>query len=335
MTWSSSFLQRWNSSHHHGHRDHSQRVRHRNGYGGGIGHYKPQGGSAWGPTPGASFSYNQSPQGNTGPNQPGTNPRPPAQGQNPFQAPRWANLENNLPLPQGYQRRHAMPTSVSSTITSLLYQSRQNPMDVWASQMQGGSQPRSTNQSYQGGTSHASYGGAQTQNTRYPTAPRPTPSGGTGSGAPPLMSQSSYDALRLADAYFSPKRLELAYQLGDMETDMQRLAVNLGRQIDDPILQAKLYKEAMKGVRTLDSDQNSFAIQMLEQRRKEEVANTQFYDQLSLEQDKMQQQDDQFYANLEQQRRQVNLQAYQTYNNPQLRQGSYGGSYQQGGMVYR
>lgn len=133
-----------------------------------------------------------------------------------------------------------------------------------------------------------------------------------------MMSQSSFDALRLADAYFAPKRLELAYQLGDMETDMKRLAVNLGRQIDDPILQAKLYKEAMKQVRTLDSDQNSFALQMLEQRRKEEVQNRQFYDQLALEADKVQQQDDQFYASLSLQRQQVNLQARQV--NAQLAQ---------------
>lgn len=125
------------------------------------------------------------------------------------------------------------------------------------------------------------------------------------------MSNSAIDALRLADAYFAPKRLELAYQLGDMETDMKRLAVNLGRQVDDPVLQAKLYKEAMKSIRTLDSDQNSFAIQMLEQRRKEEIQNRQFYDQLALEKSKMQQQDDQFYASLELQRRQVNLQSQQ------------------------
>src|SRR5688572_33172581 len=89
------------------------------------------------------------------------------------------------------------------------------------------------------------------------------------------MRQASYDALQLADAYFAPKRLELAYQLGDMETDMRRLAVNLGRQVDDPILQAKLYKEAMKQVRVVESDQNSFAIQMLEQRRKEQIQNNQ------------------------------------------------------------
>jgi hypothetical protein len=205
-----------------------------------------------------------------------------------------------------------MPTSISSTITQELYQSRQDPLDVWGSIFgrQGGS--RSSNQSFSGGTGVGSFSGSGGRDNRGTGA-----AGGQGS-QDSMMSQSSFDALRLADAYFAPKRLELAYQLGDMETDMKRLAVNLGRQIDDPILQAKLYKEAMKQVRTLDSDQNSFALQMLEQRRKEEVQNRQFYDQLALEADKVQQQDDQFYASLSLQRQQVNLQARQV--NAQLAQ---------------
>jgi len=122
--------------------------------------------------------------------------------------------------------------------------------------------------------------------------------GGMGYGS---MSQSTTDALSLADAYFAPKRLNLAYQLGDMETDMRRLAVNLGRQVDDPILQAKLYKEAMMNVRTLDSEQNQFAINMTEQRRKEDIQNQQFYAQLDMEYQKMEQQSEQFYDQLDQQ----------------------------------
>ena len=129
----------------------------------------------------------------------------------------------------------------------------------------------------------------------------------TTGGGSSAMTQSAMDALSLADAYFSPKRLELAYELGDMETDMRRLAVNLGRQVDDPILQAKLYKEAMRSVRTLDSEQNSFALQMVESRRKEEIQNKQFYDQLALEERKTALQDEQFYASLALQRKKLSL----------------------------
>ena len=326
MGMGGGFLQRWydanaprgsrygstNPRHMYGtDHDRSQRVRRHNGYGGGIGDYRPKGGPEWKPTPGAGFSYQGNPQPpgqpSGQPNQSGGNQ---SQSSNPFQAGYYSNLENGLPLPQGWQTPWSMPTSVSSLITNLLYTSRQDPLDVWGSVM-GGS--RSSNKTYSGGTSYGSYGGQSGYDNR-----------GTGYGSSSanssnsLMSQSSYDALALADAYFAPKRLELAYQLGDMETDMKRLAVNLGRQIDDPILQAKLYKEAMKSVRTLDADQNSFALQMLEQRRKEEVQNQQFYAQLALEADKMQQQDDQFYASLELQRRQVSLQARQV--NAQLSQ---------------
>lgn len=97
------------------------------------------------------------------------------------------------------------------------------------------------------------------------------------------MAQSTMESMALANAYFAPQRMELAYELGDMETDMRRLAVNLGRQVDDPVLQAKLYKESMRAVRTLDVQQNTFAFQMAEQRRKEELQNFQFYDQLAQE----------------------------------------------------
>lgn len=288
--------------------DDSRRVHRENGYGGGVGAYKPQGGSLFSGN-GSSFQYNKPP---TAPKP----PQPPGQGQPPQQGggqqqggggvPYFSNLENNLPLPQGWQRQYAQPTSISSTITSLLYQSRRDPADVWGSLLGGN---RTQNQSYGGGTSYGGYQGSSTTDNRGTGA-----SGGSSSSSSSSsgsMMQSTYDALQLADAYFAPKRLELAYQLGDMETDMKRLAVNLGRQVDDPILQAKLYKEAMKGVRTLDSDQNSFALQMVEQRRKEDTQNKQFYDQLNLEMDKMKQQDDQFYASLELQRRQVNLQAQQ------------------------
>lgn len=298
----SSFM--YNTSH-----DNSRRVHRQNGYGGGVGNYKPQGGALFSGN-GSSFQYNKPSQpAPQTPAPPGQGGNIPGQGSNPFQTPRYANLENNLPLPQGWQRPFAQPTSISSTITSLLYQSRRDPNDVWGSLL-GGS--RSTNQGYSGGTSGGSMGGSGSDNrgtggSGFGGSSSSSSSSSSGSS----MQQSTYDALQLADAYFAPKRLELAYQLGDMETDMRRLAVNLGRQVDDPILQAKLYKEAMKGVRTLDSDQNSFALQMVEQRRKEETQNKQFYDQLNLEMDKMQQQDDQFYASLELQRRQVNLQAQQ------------------------
>lgn len=95
------------------------------------------------------------------------------------------------------------------------------------------------------------------------------------------ITSSTMQAMALANAYFAPQRMELAYELGDMETDMRRLSVNLGRQVDDPVLQAKLYKEGMRAVRTMDTQQNTFAFQMAEQRRKEEVQNYQFYDQMA------------------------------------------------------
>lgn len=111
------------------------------------------------------------------------------------------------------------------------------------------------------------------------------------------MAQSTMEAMSLANAYFSPQRMELAYQLGDMETDMRRLAVNLGRQVDDPILQAKLYKDAQRAVRTLDVQQNTFAYQMAEQRRREDTQNFQFYDQLAQEELRLRMANEQFNRN--------------------------------------
>lgn len=137
----------------------------------------------------------------------------------------------------------------------------------------------------------------------------------------PNVPSYTRDALMLADAYFSPKRLELAYELEQMDTDMRRLSVNMGRQIDDPILQAKLYKEAMRQTRTLDNEQNVFALQMVDQRRKEEMANRQFYDQLALEADKVRASSQQFFANLNLQRGQVELANQQFYAGLGLQRG--------------
>ncbi len=108
------------------------------------------------------------------------------------------------------------------------------------------------------------------------------------------MAAATMEAMALANAYFAPQRMELAYQLGDMETDMRRLAVNLGRQVDDPVLQAKLYKEGMRAVRTLDVQQNSMAFQMAEGRRQEELRNFQFYDQLAQNEYQLRIQDEQW-----------------------------------------
>ncbi len=129
------------------------------------------------------------------------------------------------------------------------------------------------------------------------------------------MAQSTMEAMNLANAYFAPQRMELAYELGDMETDMRRLAVNLGRQTDDPVLQAKMYKEAMRATRTLDVQQNTFAFQMAEQRRKEELQNYQFYDQLGQEEARLKLQNRQFIDQLELQRRYYNLQNWNVVNN--------------------
>lgn len=134
------------------------------------------------------------------------------------------------------------------------------------------------------------------------------------------MGQATMEALSLANAYFAPQRMELAYELGDMETDMRRLAVNLGRQTDDPVLQAKLYKEAMRATRTLDVQQNTFAFQMSEQRRREELQNFQFYDQLAQEEAKLKLQNRQFYDELEIRRRYFNLDATRVENDLRLRQ---------------
>jgi hypothetical protein len=112
---------------------------------------------------------------------------------------------------------------------------------------------------------------------------------------PAHLGRAAMESMALANAYFAPQRLELARELGDMETDMRRLAVNLGRQTDDPVLQAKLYKDAMHATRTLDIQQNTFAFQMSEQRRKEELANFQFYDQLAQEEYRLRLANAQFY----------------------------------------
>jgi hypothetical protein len=113
------------------------------------------------------------------------------------------------------------------------------------------------------------------------------------------MTQSTMEAMALANAYFAPQRMELAYQLGDMETDMRRLAVNLGRQVDDPVLQAKLYKEGMKAVRTMDIQQNTLAFQMSEQRRREELQNFQFYDSMAQQEYNLRLQNQQFMQKME------------------------------------
>ncbi len=112
------------------------------------------------------------------------------------------------------------------------------------------------------------------------------------------MAQAQMEAMGLANQYFAPQRMELAYELGDMETDMRRLAANLGRQVDDPTLQAKLYKEAMRSVRTLDVQQNTLALQMADQRRKEELQNFQYYDALSQQEYQLRWANQQFYDNL-------------------------------------
>ena len=112
------------------------------------------------------------------------------------------------------------------------------------------------------------------------------------------MANAQMEAMQLANQYFAPQRMELAYELGDMETDMRRLAVNLGRQVDDPTLQAKLYKEAMRAVRTLDVQQNTLALQMADQRRKEELQNWQYYDALGQEEWKLALANRQFYEDL-------------------------------------
>lgn len=112
------------------------------------------------------------------------------------------------------------------------------------------------------------------------------------------MSQATMEAMQLANQYFAPQRMELAYELGDMETDMRRLAANLGRQTDDPTLQAKLYKEAMRAVRTMDVQQNTLALQMADQRRREELQNFQYYDALSQEEYKLRLANRQFYEDL-------------------------------------
>ncbi len=121
------------------------------------------------------------------------------------------------------------------------------------------------------------------------------------------MGQATMEAMSLANAYFAPQRAELAYELGDMETDMRRLAVNLGRQVDDPVLQAKLYKEASRATRTLDIQQNTFAFQMADARRKEELQNWQFYDQMAQQEHQLRLANKQFYKTLDLQYSQYNL----------------------------
>lgn len=133
---------------------------------------------------------------------------------------------------------------------------------------------------------------------------------------PQYMADATLQAMSLANAYFAPQRMELAYELGDMETDMRRLAVNLGRQVDDPVLQAKLYKEAMRATRTLDVQQNTFAFQMAEQRRREELQNFQFYDQLGQEEYRLRLANRQFYERLELDRRYYNLQNWNVQHPP-------------------
>lgn len=314
------FLQRWSNATRGPRRQQffPQPNQRRNGVSSQIGNLP----GSWGQ--GGSFSNNPSPRPpSPQPPAPTSQPvaPPPSWGPNngQSQVPYASNLENNLPLAQGSQRPFANPTSISSMITSLLYQSRQDPQDYWSNIFGIG---RSSNQTYSGGTSggtsspYGNYSGGQPQTNqdRYPQGVNPWGYGeGSnygdmgGASQQSIMSQSATQALQLSDAYFAPKRLELAYQLGDMETDMQRLAVNLGRQVDDPVLQAKLYKEAMQQVRTMDSDQNSFALQMTDQKSKEALQNQQFYDQLALEERKTQLQDDQFYASLKLQNKQLNM----------------------------
>lgn len=128
------------------------------------------------------------------------------------------------------------------------------------------------------------------------------------------LAQSTMEAMALANAYFAPQRLEMAYQLGEMETDMRRLAANLGREGDDPTLQAMLYKESMRAVRALDVQQNTMAFQMSDARRREEIQNFQFYDQLAQQEAQLKLANRQFYENLDLQKRYYNLQNYQVSN---------------------
>ena len=137
---------------------------------------------------------------------------------------------------------------------------------------------------------------------------------------PNSLAQGQMEAMALANAYFAPQRAELAYELGDMETDMRRLAVNLGRQVDDPVLQAKLYKEASRAVRTLDIQQNTFAFQMAESRRKEDIANWQFYDQLAAQEAQLKLANRQFYEKLELDKRYYNLQNWNAQQNANMMQ---------------
>jgi hypothetical protein len=322
-----------------------------------------------------------------------------------------SNTENNLALPQGSQTSTALPSSISSTITGLLYQSRQKPANYWGNFFSGGwnQDPRATPWQAPGQTPapntpatpakptgattgrYTTGGTIKLKDGKYytvlgytsnipsgfenkktytvkgsdgksyrvtlgpnngktnvtPPKPESASKGSTGKDAnSPGMQQPGFgysggigmtgqapiyggmpmqghtmQALQVADAYFSPKRLELAYELEQMDTDMRRLAVNLGRQIDDPILQAKLYKEAMKQTRTLDNDQSVFALQMVEQRRKEEMANRQFYDQLGLEADKVRAASQQFFASLNMTRGQTELANQQFYAGLGLQMG--------------
>lgn len=128
------------------------------------------------------------------------------------------------------------------------------------------------------------------------------------------MGKATMEAMAMANAYFAPQRAELAYELGDMETDMRRLAVNLGRQVDDPVLQAKLYKEGLRSVRTLDIQQNTFAFQLADSRRKEENQNFQFYDQLAQEEARLKLANRQFYEGLDLQKNQYNLNQWAAAN---------------------
>lgn len=113
------------------------------------------------------------------------------------------------------------------------------------------------------------------------------PGGGATGGAPGNLNTATKEALAMANAYFAPKRIEMAYELEQLETDMRRLSVNLGRQIDDPVLQAKLRRDALKAVRLLDADEQTFALQMVEQRRKEMIQMSQFQQTLQLERNKL------------------------------------------------
>lgn len=338
--------------------------------------------------------------GDGGPPDPST--LPPTDGTPPFPGgtfkPRMQlNLENDEELAQGHQTPWAQPTSISSTITSLLRQAQNassNYWDQWALDKGGqyaldsrGSSdmgvdlrwtpnsPPPATQAPSQRLAQTSPMGAFSTNTvmsaamgpngaMFPTQPMPAPQFQSGAdntdttdntddpgipdpidkdhvvNIPPdtdmlgydptnqvynpwgrlqggerndigpdstRMANSTLEALSLANAYFAPQRMELAYELGDMETDMRRLAVNLGRQVDDPVLQAKLYKEGMRAVRTLDVQQNTFAFQMAEQRRKEELSNYQFYDQLAQEEARLRLQNRQFYENLDLQRQYFNL----------------------------